>query len=160
MNLMRIKEISLRKMRWMLFLLGLLKIPIVSFMRPRLISIYDETVRVKIKLRRRTKNHLKSMYFGALAVGADIAGGIHVFYFAEKASYNLTFAFKGLKADFIKRAESDILFESTEGLLVKQAIELSKSSGERVNQTIHVKAIDQNQEVVATFEMIVSVKCK
>jgi hypothetical protein len=65
-----------------------------------------------------------------------------------------------MKADFIKRAESDILFESNEGLLVKQAIELSKSSGERVNQTIQVKAIDQNKEVVATFEMIVSVKCK
>ncbi len=153
------KEISLRKMRWMLFLLGLVKIPIVGFVRPRLISIDDETVRVKIKLRRRTKNHLKSMYFGALAVGADVAGGIHAFYFAEKSGSKVSFAFKGMKADFI-RAESDILFESNEGLLVKQAIELSKSSGERVNQTIQVKAIDQNQEVVATFEMIVSVKCK
>jgi hypothetical protein len=160
MNLMLIKEISLRKMRWMLFFIGLVKIPIVGFVRPRLISIDDETVRVKIKLRQRTKNHLKSMYFRAMAVGADITGGIHAFYFAEKVSANISFAFKGMKADFIKRAESDILFESTDGLLVKQAIELSKSSVERVNQTIHVKAIDQNQEVVATFEMIVSVKCK
>lgn len=160
MNTMPAKEISLRKMRWMLFLLGLVKIPIVGFVRPRLISIDDETVRVKIKLRPRTKNHLKSMYFGALAVGADVAGGIHAFYFAEKAGSKVSFAFKGMKADFIKRAESHILFESTEGLLVKQAIEQSKSSGERVNQTIQVKAIDQNKEVVATFEMIVSVKCK
>ncbi len=114
------KENALRKMRWMLFLLGLVKIPIIGFVRPRLISIDDETVRVKIKLRQRTKNHLKSMYFGALAVGADIAGGIHAFYFAEKASYNVSFAFKGMKADFIKRPESDILFESAEGLSVKE----------------------------------------
>lgn len=55
MNTMPAKEISLRKMRWMLFLLGLVKIPIVGFVRPRLISIDDETVRVRIKLRRRTK---------------------------------------------------------------------------------------------------------
>lgn len=154
------KEISLRKMRWMLFLLGVVKIPLVGFVRPRLLSIDDEKVRVRIKLRRRTKNHLKSMYFGALAVGADVAGGIHAFYFAEKAGAKVSFAFKGMKADFIKRAESNIIFESVEGLLVKQAIEQSKTSGERVNQAIQVKAIDQNQEIVATFEMIVSVKCK
>jgi hypothetical protein len=100
------------------------------------------------------------MYFGALAVGADVAGGIYAFYFDEKASSNVSCEFKGIKADFIKRAESDILFKSSEGLFVKQAIELIKSSVERVNQNILVNPIDQNQEVVATFEMVVSVKCK
>lgn len=154
------KEISLRKMRWMLFFLGLVKIPIIGFVRPRLISMDDETVRVKIKLRRQTKNHLKSMYFGALAVGADVSGGIHAFYFAEKAGSKVSFAFKGMKADFIKRAESDILFESTDGVVVKNAIEQSELTGERINQLIQIKAIDQNQAIIATFEMIVSVKCK
>ena len=100
------------------------------------------------------------MCFGPLAVGTDVAAGIYAFYFAEKASSNVSSEFKGIKADFIKRAESDILFKSSEGLFVKQAIELIKSSVERVNQNILVNAIDQNQEVVATFEMVVSVKCK
>ena len=153
------KQISLRKMRWMLFLLGLFKIPIVGFVRPRLISIDTDRVVVRINLRRRTKNHLNSMYFGALAVGADVAGGIHAFYFAELAGTKVSFAFKGMKADFIKRAESDIIFESDEGSLVRSAIEMSKKSGERVNQPIHVLAKDLNEEVVASFEMIVSVKC-
>lgn len=153
------KQISLRKMRWMLFLLGLFKIPVVGFVRPRLISIDDDRVVVRINLRRRTKNHLNSMYFGALAVGADVAGGIHAFYFAELAGTKVSFAFKGMKADFIKRAESAIIFESDEGSLVRSAIEMSKKSGERVNQPIHVLAKDLNEEVVASFEMIVSVKC-
>ncbi|MEY3237552.1 MAG: hypothetical protein RI883_1653 [Bacteroidota bacterium] len=98
------------------------------------------------------------MYFGALAVGADIAGGIHVFYFAELSNLKVSFAFKGMKADFIKRAESDILFESNQGEIVRNAINLSAETGERVNETINVIALDQNQEIVATFEMIVSVK--
>jgi acyl-coenzyme A thioesterase PaaI-like protein len=153
------KEISLWKMKWMLFLLGVFKIPVVGFVRPKLLSINEDQVRVRIKLRRRTKNHLNSMYFGALAVGADVAGGIHAFYFAELAGTKVSFAFKGMKADFIKRAESDIIFQSDEGSLVRSAIESSKLSGERVNQPIQVYAKDLNDEVVATFEMIVSVKC-
>ena len=152
------KIISIRKMRWMLFLLGFLKIPLVGFVKPELISIDENTVRVKINLRRRTKNHLNSMYFGALAVGADIAGGIHVFYFAELSNLKVSFAFKGMKADFIKRAESDVVFESNQGELVQKAINLSEETGERVNETINVIARDKNQEIVATFEMIVSVK--
>ena len=152
------KIISIRKMRWMLFLLGFFKIPLVGFIKPKLISIDENKVRVKINLRRRTKNHLNSMYFGALAVGADIAGGIHVFYFAELSNLKVSFAFKGMKADFIKRAESDVVFESNQGELVQKAINLSEETGERVNETINVIARDKNQEIVATFEMIVSVK--
>jgi acyl-coenzyme A thioesterase PaaI-like protein len=152
------KIISIRKMRWMLFLLGFFKIPLVGFIKPKLISIDENKVRVKINLRRRTKNHLNSMYFGALAVGADIAGGIHVFYFAELSNLKVSFAFKGMKADFIKRAESDVVFESNQGELVRKAINLSEETGERVNETINVIARDKNQEIVATFEMIVSVK--
>jgi hypothetical protein len=70
----------------------------------------------------------------------------------------VSFAFKGMKADFIKRAESDVVFESNQGELVQKAINLSEETGERVNETINVIARDKNQELVATFEMIVSVK--
>jgi len=65
-----------------------------------------------------------------------------------------------MKADFLKRAESDVDFESNEGELIKQAIEESIKSGERINQTITVKAYDKNREVIATFEMIASLKAQ
>lgn len=154
------KTISLSKMRWMLFLMGVFKIPLIGFVRPRLISIDKDTVRVRIKLRRRTRNHLNSMYFGVLALGADVAGGIHAFYFAELAGTKVSFAFKGMKADFIQRAESDVIFESNDGLLVRQAIEASRKSGERINQPVTVNATNAAGELVATFELVVSVKCK
>ena len=154
------KEISLRKMRWMLLLLGLFKIPMVGFVRPKLLSVDDTTVKVRIRLRRKTRNHLQSMYFGALAVGADIAGGIHAFYFAELSGSKVSFAFKAMQAEFIQRAESDVIFESIEGELVRNAILKSKSTGERVNESINVSAYNLKNEVVAKFQMIVSVKVK
>lgn len=149
---------SIRKMQWKLFLLGIFKIPLIGYVRPKLIEINDDNVKVRIRLRRKTKNHLNSMYFGALAVGADIASGIHVFYFSEIEGKKISFSFKGMKADFIKRAETDVVFESNEGQIIKSAIQESSETGERVNKTIRVNAIDLNNEVVATFEMIASLK--
>lgn len=144
----------------MLLLLGLFKIPMVGFVRPKLLLVDDTTVKVRIRLRRKTRNHLQSMYFGALAVGADIAGGIHAFYFAELSGSKVSFAFKGMQAEFIQRAESDVIFESIEGELVRNAILKSKSTGERVNESINVSAYNLKNEVVAKFQMIVSVKVK
>ena len=154
------EEMSIRKMRWFLFLLGVKKIPMIAYLRPKLILLNDNDAVVKIKLRRRSKNHLKSMYFGALAVGADVAGGLHAFYFAEKMGQKVSFAFKGIKADFLKRAESDIIFKSSEGRLVEKAMQKSHSDRERVNQPIKIEAINSDQEVVAIFELIVSVRVK
>ena len=51
---------------------GLLKAPLIWLCRPKVIEHTDEKIEMAIRLRRRTKNHLGSMYFGALAVGADV----------------------------------------------------------------------------------------
>ncbi|MDB3905276.1 DUF4442 domain-containing protein [Crocinitomicaceae bacterium] len=151
-------DVSIKKMRWLLFLLGFMKIPMIRYTRPKLLAIDDNTVRVKIKLRRRTKNHLSSMYFGALSVGADIAGGIQVFYFSKKMDRKVSFAFKGMNAQFLKRAESDIIFESHEGQKIQKAMEKSLIEGARINDSIMVEAKNDAGEIVATFEMIVSVR--
>jgi acyl-coenzyme A thioesterase PaaI-like protein len=151
-------DVSIKKMRWLLFLLGFMKIPMIRYTKPKLLAIDDNTVRVKIKLRRRTKNHLSSMYFGALSVGADIAGGIQVFYFSKKMDRKVSFAFKGMNAQFLKRAESDIVFESNEGQKIQKAMEKSLIEGSRINDSIMVKAKNDSGEIVATFEMIVSVR--
>lgn len=154
------KEISLKKMKWMLFLLGFAKIPIIGFVKPRLVTLNDNDASVKIRLRRRSKNHLNSMYFGALAVGADVAAGLHAFYFAEKMGKKVSFAFKGMNAEFLMRAESDIIFISQDGAKVNVAMNRSLESGERINEPINVIAKNVKNETVATFEMIVSVKVK
>lgn len=99
------------------------------------------------------------MYFGALAVGADVAGGIHAFYYAEKMNKKISFAFKGMNAQFFKRAESDCLFVCNDGKKVADAVLLSIKNKERVNETTKVIAYNKNAEIVAEFEMIVSVKC-
>ncbi|MDG1146992.1 MAG: DUF4442 domain-containing protein [Crocinitomicaceae bacterium] len=153
-------DVSLGKMKWLLFLLGTVKIPMIGFVRPKLVTLNDETSEIKIKLRRRSKNHLNSMYFGALAVGADVSAGIHAFYFSKKMKRPVSFAFKSMSAEFLKRAESDITFTSNQGAVVEAAMKSSAETGTRINKPVNVIATDSSGELVATFVLVVSVKVK
>jgi acyl-coenzyme A thioesterase PaaI-like protein len=143
--------------RWMLRIMGWWYIPLIGYVRPKLLALDDNQAIIEIRLRRRTKNHLKSMYFGALAVGADVAAGLHAFYFSERLGVKPSFAFKSMKAEFHKRATGTVVFTSSDGKLVESVVEKAKNSGERQNAMVLVQAT-VNGEIVATFEMEISVK--
>ena len=55
---------------------GFFKVPMIFYCRPKVVDINKESVTVKIALKRRTKNHVGSMYLGALSVGADITSAM------------------------------------------------------------------------------------
>lgn len=150
--------ISLRKMRWLLRLMGWFKIPMLAYVKPRLITISNDETIVEVRLRRRTKNHLNSMYFGALAVGADVAAGLPVFYFAEQESLKFSFSFSSMKAEFHKRAESTVRFVCKDMQVIKDIIRSSNETKERKNGEVEVKAYNASGEHVATFQMGLSVK--
>jgi len=63
-----------------------------------------------------------------------------------------------MNAQFLKRAESHIVFESNEGQKIQKAMEKSLIEGSRINDSIMVEAKNDAGEIVATFEMIVSVR--
>ena len=115
-------------MNWKIRFLGWRYIPILGFVNPKLIVLDEEKTLIKIKLRRRTKNHLKSMYFGALAVGADTAAGIYAFALAEQMGVKIHFSFKSSKFEFLKRAESDVVFSCQDGQKIKAAMNEAKGN--------------------------------
>jgi len=150
----------LRKMRRLLWLMGVFKIPMIAYVRPKIVALDEEQIQVRIRLRRRTKNHLNSMYFGSLAVGADVASGIHAFYFAELAGEKISFAFKSVSGEFLKRATTDVVFISQDGLIVKEAFKEAVETKERINKKVSVQVKDDNQEIVAKFVLEISVRVK
>lgn len=152
------KTVTIKQMSWLLYLLSHVKIPVMGYLRPKLLVMNDEMVQVRIKLRRRSKNHLNSMYFGALAVGADVAGGIHAFYFAKKHDKKVSFAFKSMHATFLKRAETDVLFVCDEGAKIEEIILESLKTQTRINHNVTVRALNMQQEEVSIFTMEISVK--
>jgi len=154
---------DLKKAKRMLWLFGLFKIPLIGFVKPRLLELTDKRMVVKIRLRRKTKNHLGSMYFGAQAIGADLAGAFQSFYVADKMNAKLSIAFKNFEADFVKRPESDVFFISDEGLVIKEMVEETINTKERVTKAIKISAVTgypDTQEVVSAFTLGLSVKDK
>lgn len=151
----------LTRFKFFLWFFGHFKVALIGHLKPKLIKLNDNEIIVRLPLIRRSRNHLNSMYFGALAVGADIAGGLHGFYHAELAQCKISLAFKSFQAQFLRRPESDVYFICTEGNTVKKMIEESKNSGERINKSVHIKAYTDyltQAEEIADFTLELSVK--
>ena len=145
-----------------MWLFGLVKIPLIFFCRPRVVNISHNSLEVKIKLNRRTKNHLNSMYFGVLSIGADLTGGFLAMKLIRNKNTKIALIFKDFHADFLKRAEGDVHFICDEGVKIKNLVEVADSTGERQNMPIHVKAIvpSVSTESVANFILTLSLKKK
>ena len=149
-------------MTWKLRLFGLFRIPLIFFCRPRVVSITDTSLEVKIKLNRRTRNHLNSMYFGVLSVGADVTGGFLAFEYMRASKSRISLIFKDFHADFLKRAEGDVHFLCDEGQKIQELIRQANKTGERENMPIHIIATvpSISKDPVAKFILTLSIKKK
>lgn len=152
---------SLKEANSFLWKFGLLKVPMIFFLRPKVIEIDDNHAVVKIRLSRRSKNHLNSMYFGALCVGADITGGILLVKFMAEHKINFSFVFKDVKGEFLKRPESDVHFSCNDGHAIRELIAKALSSGVRENLPVTINATSPSmsgEEPVARFILTLSIK--
>lgn len=151
----------LTRFTYFLWYFGRFKVPLIGHVKPKLITIDDQKIVVKLPLNRRSKNHLNSMYFGSLAIGADLAGGLHSFYHAKLANIKISIAFKSFHAQFLCRPECDVYFICEEGETVKAMIEEAKRTGQRVNKPVRVKAVThyfEQPKEVADFSLELSIK--
>ena len=106
---------------------GFLKIPMLFFVSPSVVEVTDERCVVRIALNRKTKNHLKSMYFGVLAAGADCAGGLIAMRMIHQDGDRMNLIFKDFHADFLKRAEGDVLFTCEDGAGIRALVQKASS---------------------------------
>ena len=143
-------------------LFGITKVPMIWYCRPKVIEHTDEKIEIKIPLKRKTKNHLGSMYFGVLAVGADITGGFLAMDPIQESGRKINLIFKDFKADFLKRPEGDVHFTCNDGLAVKELVDRVSKSSDRHNFKLSIEATvpSISSEVVAKFELTLSLKDK
>lgn len=142
---------------------GFFKVPMLFFLRPKVVELNQQACAIKIPLNRRSKNHVGCMYFGALAAGADCAGGMMAMMLIHERKLPVQLLFKNFKADFRRRAEGDVLFICSEGNKIRGWIDQAMESGERVNEPITIRAFvpeENSLEPVAVFELTLSLKRK
>jgi len=147
----------------MMFYFGRFKIPLVGWVGPHIIEMSDKKTIIKVPLNYRSKNHLNSMYFGAMTTAADVAAALLAMSLIEKSGKNISFVFKDFHADFLKRAEGSTYFENDQGEEIAGFIDQVIASGERMNLPVKVVATVPSlfgQEPVAVFTLTMSMKLK
>jgi len=150
------------KIKWQILFFGLTQVPLIFYCRPKVVSISDSKLEIKIKLNRRTKNHLNSMYFGVLAVGADVTGGFLAMRYIQASTSKIALIFKDFKAKFLKRAEGDVHFVCEDGIAIQNLVRAAEETGERQNLPVQIIATVPkiSDEPVAKFILTLSIKKK
>lgn len=139
---------------------ALLKIPLLAFVWPEVLEVSEERSQLFIPCSYRTKNHLNVMYFGALCMGAEAVIALHVVDEIRKEG-RIDFLFKDFKAQFLKRAESDVIFICDQGLMVRELIKKARETKERQTQTFESYALTPSKtrnEKIAEFSVTLSAK--
>lgn len=142
-------------------LYGLFKIPLLLFVTPRIVESSDKRFVLKIPLTYRTKNHLNSMYFGALGIGAELSVAAAAVVAITESKQKIDFVFKDFTGQFLKRADGDVHFICDEMESVKSLIEEAKTNPNRLERKLKGFAVVpsvSDKEPVMTYELTLSVK--
>jgi hypothetical protein len=130
--------------------------------RPAILELNDDRCVVRIPLNWRTRRRdIHAMYLGTLCMGADVAAGLIAFRLVRAQRENVSFIFKDLKAEFLKRAEGAVHFTNDDGPMIQELLRRTIASGEREEATVHVTATVPDKlgaEPVAKFELTLSLK--
>jgi acyl-coenzyme A thioesterase PaaI-like protein len=140
-----------------------LKIPVLLFLGPRVLEVDDTGCAVEIPLGLRSRNHLGSMYVGVLVAGADVAAGLNATRLILSHHRQVKLIFKDLRAEFLKRADGDVVFRTRDGQKIREAVEEADRTGERVTLPVEVTATvpkKYGDEPVARFTLGLSLKRK
>ena len=140
------------------------KIPLLYFARPRIVSMTDAECVIALPFTRMNKNHLGSLYFGALCIGADAAGGMISMRLLKQVKKGKgSLIFKDFKANFLKRAEGETFFTCKDGPAIQAAVAKAAETFERVDLPVHVTATVPKKfgnEPVAEFVLTLSLKVR
>lgn len=148
------------KLTALINVLGFLKIPLLAFCFPKVKELSETKSIIKIRLGYKTRNHLRSMYFGALAIGAELSVALTAVDQIQKSKKHIDFIFKDFKAEFLKRADGHVLFICEEASGVKALIDQALVSEERLEQKFNGYAIIEGrpEEKIMTYTLTLSVK--
>lgn len=140
-----------------LWLVAWLRIPLLAAVRPVVLDLSGRRCVIRVRLRRFTRNHHGSMYFGAMAVGADCAAGLLAVEAIRARRAGLALVFKDFQAGFLRRPDGDVTFRCEDGEAIAALVDRAVATGER--QTAPVRVLAEADGVpVAEFTLGLSLK--
>ena len=139
---------------------SLFKIPLIAFITPTVQELSEDRTVVKIRLGLRTRNHLNVMYFGALAVGAELSIASKALQAIQASGKRIDFIFKDFQAEFLKRADGHVHFVCDEAAKVTQLVAQAAEQTDRIEATFNGYACvpSKSAEPVMKYRLTLSLK--
>jgi acyl-coenzyme A thioesterase PaaI-like protein len=145
------KIINLVESSWKMKLYMLTNLPMGFIAGLKITEITTENAQISVPYNFINKNPFKSMYFAVQAMAAELSSGILALSEVSNAKEPVSMLVLNMKASFIKKARSKVVFTCNYGKEIKKAIENSISS--REGQTVDVVSVglDNEGDKVAEF---------
>lgn len=139
---------------------SIFKIPLLGFITPRVVEMGEQRSVVKVRLDLRTRNHLGVMYFGALAMGAELSIALKALQTIGASGKKIDFIFKDFKSEFLKRADDHVHFICDESEQVAALVKRASLDLERHTQTFsgYATVPSRSMDPVMTYQLTLSVK--
>ncbi|MGH1467655.1 MAG: DUF4442 domain-containing protein [Bdellovibrionales bacterium] len=151
---------SKTKYHYLVKALSFFKVPLLFSTSPSVVEFSDTVSTVYLPLKRKNKNHVGSMYFGALAMGAELSVALMAIKGTQESKHKVSFIFKDFTAQFLKRADKGVYFTCEEADEAMKLVKLAEESSERVEKTLNGYAyIDvKTKEPIFTYTLTLSLK--
>jgi hypothetical protein len=134
----------------------------LALARPKILELSDGRCVVRVPLNWVTRRRdIHAMYLGTLCMGADVAAGLIAYRLVRTQRANVSFIFKDIHGDFLKRAEGAVHFTNADGPVIQELLRRTMETGERQEATVNVIATVPSKlgdEPVAKFALTLSLK--
>lgn len=144
-----------------LFRIGLSAIPMMRYVRPKLVELAPDRTTVRIDVSHRSKNSFNSLFLGALATGGDCVAGLFFMKFMFDTGHHTIPLVKSASSEYYKRVSTYALFTCTQGKELYEVCNEVVASGERRDITVHVivtAPAEFGDEPVARISQVMSIK--
>jgi len=144
-----------------LFRIGTSVMPMMRYVRPKLVEYTPERMVVRIDVSRRSKNGFNSLFLGAFAAGGDCVAGAFPMKFMYETGHRTIPLVKSASSEYYKRVSTYALFTCTQGKELYEVCNEVVASGERRDITVHVivtAPAEFGDEPVARISQVMSIK--
>jgi len=139
----------------------MINIPLLAFCTPRVMELDEKRAVARIRLDRRTRNHLGVMYFGALAMGAELSIALKCLQAIAQSGQKIDFIFKDFECQFHRRADSHVHFICEQAAAIQDLINRAAATSERLTETFEGFAIiaeGESKDPVMSYKLTLSVR--
>lgn len=136
---------------WKMKLYLLFNLPMAFIAGLKVIEASGTKVSVSVPYKFLNKNPFKSMYFAVLSMAAELPTGIIALNEVSNNKIPVSMLVLNMKASFLKKTRSKVVFSCTDIEKIKTAISESVAKNEGQTVVIESVGIDQEDNIVAEF---------